>query len=203
MDESRRGGAGQPHTEPSASRVHLHPAPGDVSPRCAALTLELPARRLELRAGYVPHLPRYAAGVVTGHRCPDDQLCDACCAHQLRATSPQADAIGQCWAERVCRGELRARPAWPEHALAAVCSAGAAAWWQRRPAAYRIEDATAPSTWSLVTSPDERERCCVVVGGERCPDATTFQIAAGDGALDDYTYTCAGHVELVAGPGTR
>ena len=161
-----------------------------------------------------------------GHRCPDDKPCDACCAHQLRAAGPQADAIGQCWAEHVCRGELRARPAWPEHepktlaiarrkvgalardprlldALAAICSAAAAAWWQRRPAAYRIEDAAAPATWALVTGPDELERCCVVIGGERCSEPTACRIAAEDGALDDYTYTCAGHVELVAGPGTR
>jgi len=23
--------------------------------------------------------------------------------------------IGQCWAERICRGDLRAQSAWPEH----------------------------------------------------------------------------------------
>jgi hypothetical protein len=71
-----------------------------------------------------------------------------------------AGVIGQCWAERICRGELRAEPAWPERGektiriarrlvaslskdprllddLAAACSSGAAAWWQRRPARYR------------------------------------------------------------------
>lgn len=72
----------------------------------------------------------------------------------------QADVLGQCWAERICRGELRAQPAWPQHEektlaiarrlvgrlaedprlvaeLAVACSAGAAAWWVRRPARYR------------------------------------------------------------------
>ena len=62
-----------------------------------------------------------------------------------------AEVIGQCWAERVCGGEHRAREAWPEREeralaiarrkvaqlgrdpwlvdeLAAVCSRGAAAW---------------------------------------------------------------------------
>jgi len=71
--------------------------------------------------------------------------------------------IGQCWAERICRGDLRAQKAWPQHApktldiarrlvgrltqdprlleeLAAACSKGAADWWQRRPARYRIEE---------------------------------------------------------------
>lgn len=156
------------------------------------------------------------------HRCIDDQLCDRCYGRELLAKRGQACAIGQLWAERVCRGGLRAQPAWPEHepktlaiarrlvarlvrdqrlldALARACSAGAAAWWQRRPAQYRIEpDAT---TWSLVTVPDERERCCLVIGGERCPEPTAYRIAAEDGALDDYTHVCRGHRELVARPG--
>ncbi len=57
---------------------------------------------------------------------------------------------------------------------------------------YRIE---------FVTEPGEREQCCAVIGGERCERRTAFRIAAEDGALDDYTYTCADHVELAAGPG--
>ena len=69
--------------------------------------------------------------------------------------------IGQCWAERICRGDLRAQSAWPEHEpkmlviarrlvgrltqdprllaeLAVACSKGAVDWRQRRPARYRI-----------------------------------------------------------------
>lgn len=49
--------------------------------------------------------------------------------------------------------------------------------------------------WSLVTAPDERERCCVVVDGERCEQPSARRI--GDGSWDGYTYACADHVELV------
>ena len=92
--------------------------------------------------------------------CVDDRLCERCYGHALLAKGRQAGVIGQCWAERICRGPLRAQPAWPEHGektlriarrlvgalakdprlldeLAAACSRGAAAWWQRRPARYR------------------------------------------------------------------
>ena len=58
-----------------------------------------------------------------------------------------------------------------------------------------------PMPWSLVTAPDERQRCCLVIGGERRPELTACRIAAEDGALDDYTYTCTRHADLVAGPG--
>jgi hypothetical protein len=34
----------------------------------------------------------------------------------------------------------------------------------RRPSTARVRGVT----WSLVTAPDERERCCVVEGGQRC-----------------------------------
>lgn len=51
--------------------------------------------------------------------------------------------------------------------------------------------------WHLVTEPDERERCCVVVDGERSPQPTCARI--GDGSWDGYTYTCGDHVALVAG----
>jgi hypothetical protein len=179
---------------------------------------------LELSAGSASDLRRYAADVMDEHRCTDERLCDDCYGRQLRAKGRQAEAIGQTWAERICRGELRAGQAWPEHepktlaiarrlvgalasdprlldGLAAACSRGAAAWWQRRPSSYRVERDAAPARWSLVTGPDERERCCVVIGGERCGEPAGFRIAADDGALDDYTYTCAGHLELAAGPG--
>jgi hypothetical protein len=92
--------------------------------------------------------------------CPAEQLCERCYGRELAVKARQADVVGQCWAERVCRGELRWRESWPEHEattlaiaarkveqlaadprlraeLAVACSAGAAAWWQRRPARYR------------------------------------------------------------------
>lgn len=47
--------------------------------------------------------------------------------------------------------------------------------------------------WSLVTAPDERERCCVIEAGQRCPRETAVRIAAVTGELDDYTYTCTVH----------
>ncbi|TMQ03602.1 MAG: hypothetical protein E6J90_31345 [Deltaproteobacteria bacterium] len=93
--------------------------------------------------------------------CPDDQLCEHCYGRELVVKRRQARVIGQCWAERICRGELRAQAAWPEHGartmriarrlvgtlvkdprllddLAAACSRGAAAWWERRPPRYRV-----------------------------------------------------------------
>jgi hypothetical protein len=92
--------------------------------------------------------------------CDPAELCDACLGRERFAKRGMADVIGQCWAERVCRGEHQARAAWPEREgrtlaiarrkvaqlardprlvdeLAAVCSRGAAAWWDRRPARYR------------------------------------------------------------------
>jgi hypothetical protein len=51
--------------------------------------------------------------------------------------------------------------------------------------------------WMLVTAPDEQRRCCVLVRGQRCEHATSFRIASADGALDDYTYVCRCHFELV------
>ena len=99
--------------------------------------------------------------------CTEDQLCELCYGRELLVKRRQAGVIGQCWAERICRGELRARAAWPEHGdkairiarrlvgalakdprllddLAAACSSGAAAWWQRRPERYR--GVTSPRT---------------------------------------------------------
>jgi len=54
------------------------------------------------------------------HRCSDvtctpGGLGARCYGHELMAKGRQAGVVGQCWAERICRGELRARPAWPEH----------------------------------------------------------------------------------------
>jgi hypothetical protein len=57
-------------------------------------------------------------------------------------------------------------------------------------------------TWSLVTAPDEQQRCCVVVDGQRCTQASVYRVAASDGALDAYTYVCADHVQLVNEPGS-
>ena len=96
--------------------------------------------------------------------CPEDQLCEPCYGRELLAKSRQAGVLGQCWAERICRGELRAEPEWPQRGergdkairiarrlvgslavdrrlidqLAAACTRGAAAWSQRRPERYRM-----------------------------------------------------------------
>jgi hypothetical protein len=53
----------------------------------------------------------------------------------------------------------------------------------------------------FVTTGDEQQRCCAVVDGERCGQAAGFRIAARDGTLDDYAYTCGDHVELAVTPG--
>ena len=54
-----------------------------------------------------------------------------------------------------------------------------------------------PVTWSLITAPDEREFCCVVTGGIRCDKRSAFLITGASGALDDYTFSCTGHLALV------
>jgi hypothetical protein len=96
----------------------------------------------------------------TSSCCTRVQLCDRCYGRELITKRPQARVVGECWAERVCRGARRAQQAWPEHdektitiarrlvsalahdprlrdELAAACARGAAAWWQRRPPRYR------------------------------------------------------------------
>ncbi|HEX3475734.1 MAG TPA: hypothetical protein VHT91_11960 [Kofleriaceae bacterium] len=114
---------------------------------------------------------------------------------------------------------LRAREAWPEHDtkalaiawqqvashasndprlledLARACSAGAAAWWERKPMRHRI----APATWRLETAPDERERCMFVGDGERCEHRPEWRI--GSVAELDYAYLCGAHLDLVRQPG--
>ena len=93
--------------------------------------------------------------------CVDRDLCERCYGRELAAKYLQARVMGECWAERICRGELRGRDEWPERdakaleiarrlvaplgkdhrlvdALAEACSSGAAAWWRRRPARYRV-----------------------------------------------------------------
>ena len=57
----------------------------------------------------------------------------------------------------------------------------------------------AGDAWSLVTAPDEQERCCVIIRNERCDHATAYRVSGKDGALDDYTYVCKCHLELVRG----
>jgi hypothetical protein len=92
--------------------------------------------------------------------CNSDRLCARCYGRELTAKRPQARVVGECWAERICRGELRRIADWPEDGgkafviarrlvgalasdprlldeLAVACSRGAAAWWQRRPPRYR------------------------------------------------------------------
>jgi hypothetical protein len=58
-----------------------------------------------------------------------------------------------------------------------------------------------PVAWSLITAPDERKLCCVVTDAVRCDRATEFEVRGAGGELDDYTFTCAGHLELVRRPG--
>jgi hypothetical protein len=161
--------------------------------------------------------------VVDDHRCIDDKLCDACLGRELLSKRGQAEAVGQIWAEQVCREELRAQPAWPADepktlaiarrrvarlardprlldALAQACSAGAAAWWQRRPPQYRIERAPATATWSLVTAPDELERCMfAAAGGVRCERRTEWRIGCVAGL--DHAYLCGVHLDVVRQPG--
>jgi len=50
-------------------------------------------------------------------------------------------------------------------------------------------------TWTLVTDPDERDRCCVVLDGTRCERRSAVRI--GDESWDGYTFTCGAHAELV------
>jgi hypothetical protein len=92
--------------------------------------------------------------------CSDNALCPPCFDRELADKRPQARVRGACWAESICRGELRARATWPEdeltlttarHMVAALardprlldelvaaCNHGAQAWWQGRPARYRV-----------------------------------------------------------------
>lgn len=55
--------------------------------------------------------------------------------------------------------------------------------------------------WSLVTAPDERERCCVVVDSARCEQPSAWIVRGAGGESDDYTCVCGDHVELVRRPG--
>jgi hypothetical protein len=52
--------------------------------------------------------------------------------------------------------------------------------------------------WSLVTAPDERERCCFVPpGGDRCEQRSAWRIEGRAYAWDDYTFVCGDHVAVV------
>lgn len=54
--------------------------------------------------------------------------------------------------------------------------------------------------WSLVTAPDERERCCFVdENGNRCGQRTRWRVT--DGSMDGTTHVCSDHLELVRRPG--
>jgi hypothetical protein len=55
--------------------------------------------------------------------------------------------------------------------------------------------------WTLITSPDERYRCCVVLAGARCERPSAFRVAGPDSDFDDYAYVCMLDLELVRGPG--
>ena len=56
--------------------------------------------------------------------------------------------------------------------------------------------------YSLITAPDERDRCCVVVDGVRCPQPSAVRIADAERSWDGYTYACADCAGLVAADGT-
>lgn len=60
---------------------------------------------------------------------------------------------------------------------------------------------TSRMSWSLVTAPDERDRCCVVIDGARCELPAAWIVRGAGGALDDYTCVCGDHLELVRQPG--
>lgn len=121
--------------------------------------------------------------------CADGELCDRCFGRELTAKRLQARVVGECWAERVCRGALRAQPRWPENEkafriarrlvatlakdprlldrLAIACVDGAAAWWLRRPDRYRLSDAATIS------------RCCTGAGAAREIVEPAVGIASG------------------------
>lgn len=150
---------------------------------------------------------------------PPTELPESSHDRDLLAKRDHAVEIAQGWAERICRGDLQAREAWPEHDdkalavarqqvaplagndprlledLARASSAGAAAWWDRRPMRYRI----APTTWRLETASDERERCMFVGDGERCERRPEWRI--GSVAELDYAYLCGVHLDFVRQPG--
>lgn len=139
--------------------------------------------------------------------CFDDQLCERCYERELIVKSRQADVIGQCWAERTARRvECRGRERWPDDEralaiaerlvaqlsadprlraeLAVACVAGAAAWWERRPAGYRVQ---------LETGPAEVDQCMLV----GCHAPVRWELRGASGAGDDYARVCEGHLEAV------
>lgn len=90
--------------------------------------------------------------------CPDEQLCTRCYGRAQITATGQARVLGQCWAERICRGSVSVqaqqlgrdltqdarslvanltKDARLVNDLAEVCIQGAASWWARRPARYR------------------------------------------------------------------
>ena len=92
--------------------------------------------------------------------CRQASLCLPCLADAAAQRRPQARTIGMMWAERICRGEHRARDNWPTldgktlaiarrkvaalatdprllEPLALACSEGAAVWWRGRPSRFR------------------------------------------------------------------
>jgi len=173
---------------------------------------------LELRASSAVPRQRYAAPAVADDR-PPAELSEHSYGRELFAKLGQAAEIGQSWAERICgascvrkrRGRSTTRGRWRSRdsrsrrfassdprllePLARACSAGAAAWWERRPMRYRI----APATWHLETAPDERELCMFVADGVRCERRTEWLI--GSAAALAYAYLCGVHLDFVRQPG--
>jgi len=51
----------------------------------------------------------------------------------------------------------------------------------------------------LITAPDEQQRCCVLdADGNRCPKRSRYWV--GTNGVDDYTHTCAEHLDSVRRP---
>jgi hypothetical protein len=150
---------------------------------------------------------------------PPTELPEPSHGRDLLAKRDQAAEIEPWRAERICRDDLRTREARSEHDekalavawqqvasvasndprlledLARACSAGAPAWWERKPMRHRI----APTTWHLETAPDERERCMFVGDGDRCERRPEWRI--GSVAELDYAYLCGVHLDFVRQPG--
>ncbi len=57
--------------------------------------------------------------------------------------------------------------------------------------------------WMLATLGDGRERCCVVIDGARCEQASARRISRSEGedTEGEDTFVCAPHVALVVQPG--
>jgi hypothetical protein len=55
--------------------------------------------------------------------------------------------------------------------------------------------ATPAYAYELITSRDERRRCCLIFGGRRCANPSEFWV--GTNGIDDYTHVCGPHLGWV------